>query len=299
MVGPREQAGAVQGSIRVERRDAAAIVWLDNPARRNALTRSMLTHLFSALRELDADPRVGCILIRGAEGTFCSGLDLTSLGTDETGSGTHAPASGEQRMLDLAHRLEQVLAGLRTLSIAVVEGHAVGAGCQIALGCTLRLAAPRSSFAIPVGRLGLVYPPLSIQRLVELVGGSRAALMLATGRPIDAATAHAWGLATDLIGDHCAASGNTLQNDLDTLVADVAAGSRLSLEAGLEMVRAVGGDPRAAGRTPQELYHHWSSLSEATGEHAEALRARAEGRAPAFAWHPEDTRPDTPAIPAE
>lgn len=259
-----------EGVVRVERRGAAAVVWLDNPARRNALTRTMLGELFTALHDLDADPQIGCIVLRGAGGTFCSGLDLTSLGRDAG-------------MLDLATRLEEVLAGVRTLSIAVVEGHAIGAGVQIALGCTLRLAAPGATFAIPVGRLALVYPPLSIQRLVEQVGAARATLMLATGRRIDARTACAWGLVTDLVGarDDC-----SLDADLATTLAEIEAGSRLSLEASLAMVRAVADDPRADAMSPAALHQHWSALSASTGEHEEALRARAERRPAVFSWRP-------------
>jgi enoyl-CoA hydratase len=169
-----------------ERRDdGVAVVTLNRPGRRNALSAALLAGLRSLVAELDASPDVRAIVLTGADPAFCAGLDLTELG--EPGSPLGAAGSGP------------VLPPLSTLLIGAVNGAAVTGGLELALACDFLIASERARFADTHARVGIMPGWGLSYALPEAVGLRRARQMSATGNFVDARTALAWGLVNEVV----------------------------------------------------------------------------------------------------
>lgn len=175
------------GAVRVEVRDQVSILTLTRPERRNALSLAMLHELRDALGRTDGTRSV---VVTGEPPAFCAGADLSNAREDEFGAA-----------------LAAVLAALSELPVpvvAAVDGPAVGAGMQLVAACDLRVATPRSTFAVPAARLGLVVDPDTTAMLARALGDTVARDML-----LSASTWSAERLATTgfvhRIGDRAAA----------------------------------------------------------------------------------------------
>jgi enoyl-CoA hydratase/carnithine racemase len=182
---------------------AVATVTLNRPEKRNPQTPQTWLWLVKAVNALPGSVRV--LILRGAGSSFSAGLDravFTASGTAEAPglAGIAHSAPGEaskaiamfQEAFDLGSR-----PGL--VSIALVQGHAIGAGFQLALSCDIRIAADDASFSMAEVTLGLVPDLGGTKRLVELVGYSRAASICLTGRPVTVAEADAIGLVSSVV----------------------------------------------------------------------------------------------------
>ncbi len=157
---------------------------LNRPQRSNALSRALVEALTSALRAGDADPEVRLVVLTGAgEAAFCAGGDL----------GGELAGGGVEDVTRAFAELVRTLDGLGTPLVARVNGHAMGGGLGLVLGCDLAVAADDVKLGTPEVRSGLF--PMMIAPLVERhVGPKRAAELLFTGARVDAPTALAWGL---------------------------------------------------------------------------------------------------------
>lgn len=215
------------------------VLTLDRPKRRNALTQALLEALARALRP---DPAVRALILESRGPAFCAGYDLGQLAADAEAS--RLPDARIQEVMGL-------LEGHPAPSVAVVHGSAFGAGCELACACDFRIGTPDAVFCMPPVRLGVVYAPDGIWRLVRLVGLQRARVMLLTAREVAAQEALAWGLLDECLPD-AQARGRQLADEL-------AAGAPL----------AVGGLKRALGHLGN------SPIDEAQRAELEALRAEA------------------------
>ena len=168
-----------------ERRDGVAVLTLNRPDRRNALSAALLTELRQTTAELDASPEVRAIVLTGADPAFCAGLDLTELG--EPGSALGGAGSGP------------VLPPLSTVLIGAVNGAAITGGLELALACDFLIASQRARFADTHARMGIMPGWGLSYALPEAVGLRRARQMSATGNFIDAHTALAWGLVNQVV----------------------------------------------------------------------------------------------------
>jgi enoyl-CoA hydratase/carnithine racemase len=190
----------------------------NRPQARNALTWEMYDALVDAC---DAADRAGLrvFVLRGAGGTFAAGTDIRQF---------REFTSGEDGIA-YERRLEAVIdrvASLSAVSVAVVDGPAVGGGCVLALACDMRLCTSRARFGIPVARtLGNCLSAANLARLIDAVGVSRATDLLLTGRMMDAAEAHATGLASRLV------PAEEVEDALSGLVADLRHRARSTLDA--------------------------------------------------------------------
>ena len=200
--------------VRVDRDGPVATVTLCRPRVLNAQTPQMWARLRAIGRELGGDVRV--VVVRGEGRAFSAGLDLAVAGGSPTGDGggSGAGEAGESMSLariaalpdDEASRLiasfQEAFAWLRRpdiISIAAVQGHAIGAGFQLALACDLRICADDAQFTMGEVKLGLVPDLGGTKRLVELVGYGRALDICVTGRRVDAEEAARIGLATAVV----------------------------------------------------------------------------------------------------
>src|SRR5207249_11334783 len=172
-----------------EVREWLAVLTFNRPEARNAMTWDMYDALVAACEDVDHDPAIRVLVLRGAGGkAFVAGTDITQF------QGFRAPGDG----VDYERRLDEVLDRLERVSkptIAQVQGVAAGGGCAIALCCDLRVATPASTFGVPIARtLGNCLSGATYARLVDALGPSRAKDLLFTGRFVSAADALASGL---------------------------------------------------------------------------------------------------------
>ena len=200
--------------VRYEQHGPTATVTLDRPDVLNAQTPAMWAELGNISRKLPGDVRV--VIVRGAGRAFSAGLDLSV-----------ARGGGDSSLADLsrlsADECAERIAGFQSaftwlrqpslVTIAAVQGHAIGAGFQLALNCDLRVLADDARLCMAEVSLGLVPDLGGTKRLTELVGPSRALEICLTGRRLSAAEADLIGLATAVVP----------RGELDAAVDDLAA----------------------------------------------------------------------------
>ena len=181
-------------TIRYAVRGHVATIELARPDKRNAMSRAMFEELGEATEQAADDPEVRIAVVRGEGSSFCAGIDLALLAE----LAAIEPAQlGE--FVGLAQRPFRNLATMPKPTIAVVQGHAIGAGFQLALACDLRVLADGASFAMLEVQYGLVPDLGGPHRLAALVGPGRAKELIWTGRTVSGAEAVALGLALSLI----------------------------------------------------------------------------------------------------
>jgi len=225
--------------VRLERDGALAVVSLDRPDKRNAQTPATWRALSAIGAGLLADPEVRVVVLRGEGASFSAGLDRGMFGAGVDGEpGLVGLAALDDAELDVViDGFQQAFAWWRDdriVSIAAVQGHAVGAGFQLALGCDLRVLADDAQLSMKETTLGLVPDLGGTKPLVELVGYSRALEICATGRWVGAQEAAAIGLASLVVPS----------GELDAATRDLAAAL---LAAPAAAVRATKGLLRGAG----------------------------------------------------
>jgi enoyl-CoA hydratase len=175
--------------VRVERSGPVTTVYLHRPARRNAVDGPTAALLAQAFRAFDGDPGAAVAVLHGEGGVFCSGADLTAIGTER---GNRVEADGDGPMGVSRLRLSKPV-------IAAVSGYAVAGGLELALWCDLRVADETAVFGVFCRRWGVPLIDGGTVRLPRLIGTSRAMDMILTGRPVDAAEAAAIGLANRVV----------------------------------------------------------------------------------------------------
>jgi enoyl-CoA hydratase len=181
--------GVSEQAVRVERAGAVTTVFLNRPARRNAVDGPTAAQLAAAFRAFDADPDAAVAVLHGEGGVFCSGADLTAIGTER---GNRVAPDGDGPMGVSRLRLSKPV-------IAAVAGYAVAGGLELALWCDLRVADETAVFGVFCRRWGVPLIDGGTVRLPRLIGSSRAMDMILTGRPVDAAEAAAIGLANRVV----------------------------------------------------------------------------------------------------
>ncbi|HEV2375591.1 MAG TPA: crotonase/enoyl-CoA hydratase family protein [Streptosporangiaceae bacterium] len=176
-------------AVRVERSGPVTTVFLHRPARRNAVDGPTAALLAAAFREFGEDPDAAVAVLHGEGGVFCSGADLTAVGTER---GNRVSPDGDGPMGVSRLRLAKPV-------IASVEGYAVAGGLELALWCDLRVADETAVFGVFCRRWGVPLIDGGTVRLPRLIGTSRAMDMILTGRPVDAAEAASIGLANRVV----------------------------------------------------------------------------------------------------
>ena len=187
--------------MRLELEGALAVVTLASPANRNAQTPATWRALVGVGEQLLADPEVRVVVLRAEGASFSAGLDRAMFGTGVDGEpGMIGLAALDDDALDITiEGFQEAFAWWRDdriVSIAAVQGHAVGAGFQLALACDLRVLADDAQLSMRETTLGLVPDLGGTKPLVDLVGYSRALEICVTGRWVGAAEAAATGLAS-------------------------------------------------------------------------------------------------------
>jgi enoyl-CoA hydratase len=169
----------------VEREGPVAVMVLNRPEQRNALTSTLMVAISDTMRDLDADEAVGAIVLTGRDPAFCAGLDLTELSADADNLRVDATGRPWPR--------------LSTPVIGAVNGTAVTGGLELVLHCDFAIASDRAKFADTHARVG-VMPGWGLSMLLpQAVGLRRAKLMSMTGNYVPAVDAAQWGLVARVV----------------------------------------------------------------------------------------------------
>lgn len=168
------------------RHATTALIWINEPKRRNPLSLQVRGPLISEVAAAMEDDEVRSVVIAGAGGCFCAGGDISGM-TEMTG------AQARKRMQIIHQLIRSIHSGPKPV-IAAVEGWAIGAGLSLASACDIVVAATNARFSLPFGKIALM-PDLGVlHTLPARIGVGRARWMALTGRTIDADTASRWGL---------------------------------------------------------------------------------------------------------
>jgi enoyl-CoA hydratase/carnithine racemase len=168
---------------------------ISNPAKRNALDHPILDAITATLQELQApDSGAHCVLVTGAHGMFSAGYDIGEIPDEEF----------EERAEALvAHPFTQAIDALQAFprpTLAVLPGHTIGGGLELALSCDMRIAQVGIKLGMPPAKLGLVYSHTGLRRFLDAIGATRTRELFLLGRYIDAPTALSWGLVNRVAG---------------------------------------------------------------------------------------------------
>jgi len=171
-------------AVRQDRDGAVAVLTVDWPERRNALTDEVLAALVDQLAELDVDPDVRAIVVAGSDKVFASGADVRAL---------------LDRTVDEAYRGDRAqrwatLRRTRTPLVAAVSGYCLGGGCELAMIADVVVASDTARFGLPETQLGLIPGAGGTQLLPRAIGKATAMDMILTGRLLDAREAERLGL---------------------------------------------------------------------------------------------------------
>ena len=167
-----------------------AVLTLHHEAKRNALDAALCQAIEQALHTAAAEGAQAAVLT-GQGPVFCAGSDISSLPEEPDPAWLRGHGPLQSAMYAVSQGPLPVVAAL--------NGPAIGAGCELALSCDLRVAHPEVTLQMPPVRLGLIYTPEGIQRLIALCGLGRTRELLLTARAIDAAEALSWGLLNHVV----------------------------------------------------------------------------------------------------
>ena len=262
------------GTVSVQFEQGIATLCLDRPEKRNAVNLEMWAAIGDRCRELAEDPSVRVLIVRGAGDHFCAGADIDGLRWDD--------AAYQRVNLEAA----AALAEFPNPSIAFIRGSCIGGGVQIAAACDVRLADTTARLGITPARLGILYPPPSLQRLLELVSPSSAKHLLFSAELIDAARALRIGLLDEV---HEPDDAEARLATFATLLAGPR--SQLTQQASKAMIDSL----QASGRVDGDLVARWADELATADDPGEGVAAFLERRPPQFSWNRPAHRPVGPA----
>ena len=254
---------------------AAGVVRLtiSNPAKRNALDHPILDAITATLGELSAggqpyESSARCVIVTGAHGMFSAGYDIGEIPDEEF----------EERAERLvAHPFTEAIDALEAFpypTLAVLTGHTIGGGLELALACDLRVALDDIKLGMPPAKLGLVYSHTGVRRFLDAIGAARTRELFLLGRYVDAPTALSWGLVNGI------APADELEAAALELAGELAGNAPLSLLGNKRVIAAL---LRAEGELAPEVEAELIELrraSFASRDMREGMRAFAERRPP-------------------
>lgn len=254
--------------LRLERpSDGVALLVLDNPDQRNAMSDEMTASWVAAIDEIDADRSVRAVVVTGAGSAFCSGGNTSWIASEPDASVDYL----RDRMLPF-YRAWLAIRRLEVPTIAAINGPAIGAGLCLALACDLRYAATGARMGLPFVKLGMHAGMAGTYLLPEVVGPAAARDLLLTGRLVQDAEALGLGLVSRVIDP----------DGFEEEVLEVAAGIAATAPIASRLTKIA----LREGHADLEHCLQWEALAQpvtlATADLQEGIRAAREKRAPAF-----------------
>ena len=264
---------AASTPLRIERDDAIETWTLDLPDQRNPISGAdMIDALVAAADRVNRDSTVRAVVLTGAGTAFSSGGNVKDM-AERAGLFGHPPVDQRTAYRDGIQRIPRALHACEVPLIAAVNGPAVGAGCDLALMCDLRIASTTAFFAESFVKLGIIPGDGGAYFLPRALGAARAAEMALTGDRVDAATALEWGLVSRVV------EPDRLQPAALELARRVAANPPHAVRMAKKLLR------EAEGRSLDgvlELSAAYQAIAHQTADHHEAVAAMLEKRRPNF-----------------
>lgn len=258
-------------TLRIERRDAVAVLTLDLPERRNAMTAELTDAWTRAIGALRDDRDVRCVVVTGEGSAFCSGGDVGWIGGEPDASVDELRA----RMLPFYRAWLSIL-DLEVPTVAAVNGPAIGAGLCLALACDLRYATPEARLAAPFTRLGMHAGMAATWLLPQAVGLPAARELLLTGRSVTGEEAAVLGLVNGVL---------PAEGFLDAVL-DIAATIALAAPIATRLTKVA---LSSSGHASYDAALQWEALAQpvtlTTADLQEGLAAQRERRPPHFTGH--------------
>ncbi|MDQ6778048.1 MAG: enoyl-CoA hydratase-related protein [Actinomycetota bacterium] len=237
---------------------------ISNPAKRGALDSALLDAIESTMPELDAR----CVLITGEGSMFSAGYDITNLADEIL-------AEHAERLI--GHPFTAAIEAIDSYpypTVAVLNGHAIGGGLELALSCDLRLAAAPIALGMPPAKLGVVYSHTGIRKFIDAVGAARTRELFLVGRSIDAPTALQWGLVNAVI------EPELLAEQALELAVEIAAGAPLANRGNKRVIRAVLDAEASLGPSAERELIELRRACFSSEDFREGVRAFGEKRRP-------------------
>jgi enoyl-CoA hydratase len=243
--------------------DHTLLITLNRPDARNALRNNSLREIASTLRDAAADDAIRVVVITGGETIFAAGADIKEM----------AQLGAIDALTDIRPEYWKTISAFHKPLLAAINGYALGAGCELAMHVDIVIAGAGAKFGQPEINLGTIPGAGGTQRLIRTVGKPLAMKMVLSGEMIDATTALAAGLVTEVTSDY-----QTLQRAL-ALAATIAGKSPLALRLAKEaMLRSF----EVSLETGLNLERKSFSLLAASVDRKEGIAAFLEKRRPAF-----------------
>jgi enoyl-CoA hydratase/carnithine racemase len=240
-----------------------ALLRLNRPEARNALSPEMMEEVATELERLDSDPEARCLVIAGSEEVFAAGADIRAMSERGFAESLYHPAAGFWKRL----------AAVKTPMIAAVSGWALGGGCELALTCDMIVASETAQFGQPEITLGIIPGGGGTQRLARVLGKQRAMELVLTGRRFDAEMGLQMGIVNRVVK-----KGDWLQEAME-LARTVAERPPIAARLGKQAVLAADETALSSGlESERRLYE----LTMATEDRVEGMQAFLEKRKPEF-----------------
>jgi len=246
--------------LAVEHDSALGVVRIDR-APVNALPLTTWHDLADAFAAVNEDTTIRVVLLHGGTGRFCAGADIAELASPD-------PDTDDAAMLLAVGKATDAIRSCRVPVIAAIDGPAHGGGLELALACDVRIASKQATFAASGANMGLI---AGVGSLAEAVGDTVARRMLLTGERIDASTAKAWGLVTDIVDTPFYAA--------QLLAKSMAVKAPLAIEAAKAALNHYPTQPPSDSKA--QLTDTFRTLAN-TADHHEAVAAFLEKRPPTF-----------------
>ncbi|MBE9574363.1 MAG: enoyl-CoA hydratase/isomerase family protein [Proteobacteria bacterium] len=190
-----------RGEVTYESEGFIGTITLRRSDKRNALDFALWLSLSEALRKAAQDSEVRVILLKGAGDSFCSGLDLSPTNEVIRLLSKKSSADQKMRLFDIIKRVQSIyteLEVLRVPTIAVIQGHCLGAGLELVCSCDMRFCSSDALFGLPEPRFGIITDIGGLQRLPKIVGRGKAREMAFRGHSIGADEAKRIGLVNEV-----------------------------------------------------------------------------------------------------
>ncbi len=249
--------------VESSREGGVALLRINRPEARNALSPEVMELLAGELERLDPDPELRCVVISGSDKVFAAGADIKAMSERSFAEALRHPAASFWRRL----------AAIKTPMIAAVSGYALGGGCELALACDMIVAAQGATFGQPEINLGIIPGGGGTQRLARVLGKQRAMEYVLTGKRFDAETARELGLVNRVTAD------DAWLEEAMALAKEVAEQPPIAARLAKQAVIVAEETALSAGlENERRLYE----LAMATGDRVEGMRAFLEKREPKF-----------------
>jgi enoyl-CoA hydratase/carnithine racemase len=258
--------------LRVDADGALLWITLNRPDYSNAFSDAMITDLCRLLGDADRDDDIRVIILTGAGKSFCAGGDVKAM-EDRTGMFAGEPDELRRRYIRGIQQIPRTIEALHTPLVAMVNGPAIGAGCDLACMCDIRVGSRHARFGETFAKLALVPGDGGTFFLQRIVGYPRAMELSLTGRIVEADEALDIGMLNYQV------AAEALREETEKLARSIAANSPVAVSM---IKRAIRQARTAEIEGHLDLLAAYQGITQRTEDHFEGIRAMKEKRAPGF-----------------